>query len=327
MTTLRDVAKQAGVSKSTASRALSKPELVLPETIIRVEEAATLLGYVGNFAARAVALGRTGLVTIVLPDLRNSYFGPIISGVQAAAQSCDLHCTISAAGPNPELDLHHLSRVAQQVDGLILVAPRGSDDLVRTVAQMKPSVLIERDVDGLDSVTSDAPAALAAVVEQLLQLGNTRFSYIGSVPDSWQERHRRAAIEKAVAGRATVNVFAPCRPTFRSGTEIAEQVIASGETVAVCYSSAATLGLLARFQQLGIAVPDDVALVCTNELESGELSTHEVTAVQIDGEAIGKTAMKCLLNRLEPHYSGGRAVRRRLPVKTQWADKYAAQVL
>ena len=85
MSTLADVAALAGVSKATASRALSRPELVLPETAARVLAAAEQLGFVANRAARQLARGRSGLIALVVPTLENSYFTPVIAGAQALA--------------------------------------------------------------------------------------------------------------------------------------------------------------------------------------------------------------------------------------------------
>nr|BFF14452.1 hypothetical protein GCM10025699_57550 [Microbacterium flavescens] len=123
LATLADVAILAGVSKATASRVLSRPELVSPDTAARVLAAARKLGFVPNRAARQLARGRSGVVAVVVPTLDNAFFTPIIAGAQAAAGRADLQLTV-AVHPLAEVgELVAFERLSHQVDGFIVVAP------------------------------------------------------------------------------------------------------------------------------------------------------------------------------------------------------------
>ncbi len=133
MATLSDVAARVGVSKSTVSRALSRPELVAPATAERIRRAAQELNFVVNRAASGLATGRTGIVAIVVPNLDNHFFTPIIVGAQQRAEAEQRQLTIAANPLETDGQLRDLERLARQVDGVIVAAP-GWDRVTRPAA-------------------------------------------------------------------------------------------------------------------------------------------------------------------------------------------------
>ncbi|MBM3715308.1 MAG: LacI family transcriptional regulator, partial [Actinobacteria bacterium] len=143
MATLADVAALAGVSKATASRTLSRPEVVSPDTAARVLTAAAKLGFTPNSAARQLARGRTGVVALVVPTLDNAFFTPIIGGAQRRADEDGLQLTVAVHPLEAVRELTAFERLSRQVDGFIVVAPRGSDDLLLSAGAHKPTVLVD----------------------------------------------------------------------------------------------------------------------------------------------------------------------------------------
>jgi DNA-binding LacI/PurR family transcriptional regulator len=152
VTTIADVAAQAGVSKATVSRVFSRPEAVRPETRERVLATARDLSFQPSHIARSLARGRTGSIGLVVPDVANPYFGPVIKTVQREARRQDL--TVFTADSD-EFDADEFtlsSTLAQQADGLILFSPRMPDAAVLELCERVPVVVINRDIPGVPAV-------------------------------------------------------------------------------------------------------------------------------------------------------------------------------
>ena len=316
MPTLDDVAARAKVSKATASRALSRPDLVAPATTQRVRAAAMELGFVPNRAARELARGRSGILALVVPTLDNSFFTPIIGGAQTRAQEADLQLTVTVHPLEAPAELAGFERLATQVDGIIIVAPRGADDVVRQAGALKPAVLVDREIAGMTSVVADTATAFAALVRGLAESGHKYLVYIGGPDLSWQNSQRTMAVRDAAAAAGVqLEVISPYRATFASGTALVDAVAASRATAAIPYAADLGLGLLFGLHARGLASLGRASA-------RGEHAAIEVVGVpdapgvDVDGEQLGARAMDYLIATL-----GGRTPeppQLRLGVPVRW---------
>src|SRR5699024_11091322 len=143
--TLADVARQAGVSLATASRVFSRPEKVGVETTGKVLEAADRLGYIANSTARALAMGSSGLLGLVVPKLSSSYLAPLISAVQSEVERSGFELIIVDSRGVPESEIEVARRLRGRVDGLIFASPRSSGTALANVALGFPIVTVNRD--------------------------------------------------------------------------------------------------------------------------------------------------------------------------------------
>ncbi len=315
VTTLADVAAHAGVSKSTASRALSRPDLVAPETVARVRAAAETLGFIPNRAASHLARGRSGIVALVVPTLDNAFFTPIIAGAQERARESDLQLTVAVHRLDDVDGLDELERLARQVDGCILVAPRGPDDIVRAAGAFGPTVLVDREIDGMTSIVADTASAFAELATRLADAGHRGIVYLGGPEGSWQDRQRSAAIEAAVGERVGLTALGPFPATFAAGVATADAVIDSGATAAVPYATSIGLGLVFALRARGVASPGEI-VVSAERLVAEAIGADDVPAIDVDGDELGREAMAALLPMLVAPGSG--PTRRRLDVSVHW---------
>lgn len=318
MATIADVAALAGVSKATASRVFGRPDLVSDGTARRVRDAAEKLGYVPNSAARHLAGGRTGMVAFLVPTLLNAFFAPIIGGTQRRVAESGLHLTVVVNPLETVDDLTVLERLAQQVDGLIVVAPRGPDEIVAAAARRSPTVLVDREIDGIASVVADTASAFGALVERFARAGHERVVYLGGPAGSWQDRQRTAAVRSAGATTGTdVEVLGPYESTFAAGIAAAPDVRASGATAVIPYATAIGLGVQFSFLSDGAPAP----VVSSERSIVDALSLDDVPAIDVDGDQLGATAAELLVGRL----AGGvdEHERRRLPVPVRWSAEDA----
>lgn len=295
MTTIADVALLAGVSKATASRAFSRPEMVSHATAQRVHEAADKLGFIVNNTARLLAGGRSGILALVVPTLDNSYFSPVIAGAQTRADESGFQLTVAVYPLEATAELAPLSRLGRQVDGLIVVAPRGTDDLIRTALGDTPAVLVDREIDGISSVVADTASAFGALIESLASDGHRRIVYVGGPEGSWQDRQRTHAVQTAAQRTGVeLDVIGPHPSTFAAGVQATPAVRAQTPTAVVPYATAIGLGIRYAYLSAGEQPP----LVSSEQAIVDALDQHDVPAIDVDGHELGNAAAEMLIARL-----------------------------
>ena len=186
--TLQQVADAAGVHRSTASRALS-PEtagLISPDVVARITETAARLGYRRDLLAASLRTSRTRLVGVLVPDLANPVFAPILAGVEAAlAQHRYALLIANASSDASALELVE-GLVARRAEGLILATAHARDPvLARCVELSLPTVLVNRaDPDGrLSAVTPDDREGMRLAVLHLVSLGHRHISHLAGPQD------------------------------------------------------------------------------------------------------------------------------------------------
>ncbi|KAB1913189.1 LacI family DNA-binding transcriptional regulator [Micromonospora sp. AMSO31t] len=313
--TIREVARDAGVSPSTVSRALSMPDLVNPVTRERVLRAAQRLGYEPNRAARGLITGRTGNVGLIVPDLANPFFPSLVKGVQAKAREADYAVLLADTDEDPAAERDLLRVLAKQVDGLILCSPRGREEDIRALAATTTLVMVNRRVGKLPSVVFDNADGMRQAVAHLQALGHRRVGWVGGPRSSWSNRDRVRALQTATAAAGMeLLVAGNFPPQFEGGIAAADLVIASGVTSVIAYNDLMALGLLDRLRNRGMDVPRDISVIGIDDIQMSAMSSPTLTTVSLTKEQAGRAAVDLLLALLEQP-DGVRNVRRELPTQ------------
>ena len=218
MPTITQVASAAGVSRATVSRTFSRPELLTPETTDRVRAVAAQLGYVPNQVARALSTGRADNIALIVPDIANPFFPPLIRAAQARADEAGFAVFLGDSDENPEREDVLLTKMAPQVDGFVLASPRLDEQRIRAHAARRPLVLINRDIDGLPRVLMDVEGGVAMGIAHLAELGHHHIAYVSGPPASWanQQRQKAAIAAAGEHGLSLVAIPAP-HPTYHGG--------------------------------------------------------------------------------------------------------------
>ncbi len=296
MVTLADVARQAGVSMATASRVFSRPEKVGNETTTKVLEAADRLGYITNSTARALAMGSSGLLGLVVPKLSSSYFAPLISAVQSEVENSGFELIIVDSRGVPESEIEVAGRLRGRVDGLIFASPRSSGTALADVARGFPIVTVNRELPDLDSVSVDVTAGLIELCELLIARGHRTIAYLGgpegSLSDDGRFRTVRAAIEDN--GGETFRL-GPVEPNVSAGTESFSKLREAGARAVIAYNALVAHGLMLAAATVGMRVPEDLAVAAVDDLVDIGLGLPSLTAItQPMGEA-GRMASHMLV--------------------------------
>lgn len=296
--TISQVAAAAEVSRSSVSRAFSRPEMLGAKTVSRILAVAKDLGYVPNHTARALSTGRNTNVALIVPDVANPFFPPLIKAAQNEADESDFCIFLGNSNENATQEDKLIDRVASQVEGLILVSSRMSEARIRVHAARHPLVLVNRDVKGIPRVLIDSATAVENAVAHLASLGHRGVLYASGPRQSWSNKQRLAAVRRAarLAG-LEVDVEHASLPNYESGCEMGEAAARNGVGAIVAFDDLLAQGIMAGVVQAGLSVPKDVSVVgCDDVLASATFP--QLTTVSNRSAEAGQTAMSLLLDLL-----------------------------
>lgn len=300
MPTVRDVAKLAGVSISTVSRALSMPHMVNPGTRALVITAAEELGYQPNAAAQGLRSGVTKNIGLVIPDLENPFFATITKGVQARARNEGYAVFIADSDEDTELELRLIANLSKQVDGLILASPRATDQELLEVLGTKPVVLLNRKVPGLPAVIVDNQDGIAQAIGHLRALGHTKIAFASGPAHSWSSIQREEAVREFASQHPEIEIIelGNFRPYISGGLQVADLAVGSGATALVTYNDLMALGVIERLRQREISVPQDFSVVGVDGISLATLISPALTTVQLPLRDFGRKAVDFIVNQL-----------------------------
>ncbi len=308
MSTISDVAKQAGVSPVTVSRVINRVGNVRPATRQRVEQAIEELGYVPSGVAQSLRSKRTRALALIVPDIQNAFWTTVARGVEDAAQSQGYSVFLCNTDEDPVKQQRYLDVViSQRVDG-VLIAPYSSAgrDLARLRDRGVPTVVIDRRVDGweVDSVRGDSLAGAHALVSHLIALGHRRIAMLSgpAVTATAADRvagYRRALVEAGIAADPRLLLYGEYK--VASGAAMMAQTLESGvaPTAVFAANNAIAMGVIDELVRRGLRIPHDVALVTFDDLaHAARLFPFLTVAVQPAYE-MGVDAAELLIERLD----------------------------
>jgi LacI family transcriptional regulator len=305
--TLTSVASYAGVSTSTASRALSGHPSVLPSTRARVEAAAAALSYQPDRTASALRTRRTGLVGLVVNNLRTATFHTIAETLQAWAAEHDYQILVCTTGGDPEREAAFLRTVrAHHFDGLVVAGSGANTELVNMlVEEGRAVVIMNREVPGslAPSVMSAYERAARLATEHLLGLGHTRIAAIEGPPEitSGRLHHDGFATAMAAAGVPVLDELVHRGPfTYDFGRQAAAAVLGLPEppTALLVSNHEASFGVLPVVADTGLQVPRELSVICTEDETVYEWWTPPLTTVDNRAAVLAQRAAALLLTQL-----------------------------
>ncbi|HGM7319619.1 TPA: LacI family DNA-binding transcriptional regulator [Stenotrophomonas maltophilia] len=309
MATIYDIAKHVGVSAGTVSRALSRPDKVLPATRTRIEQAAAALGYVPNTVARTLKTQRSGKILVTVPDIANPFFAQILQGAEDAAQAVGYAVLLGDTQNLPEREERYAQMLRRnEADGLIVLGHRLPPTAHEIVQQRGTAAPVVNGCEfdpalGIPSVHIDNAAAARAVMDHLYGLGHERIAVVGGPSDNPLHQQRMEGVRAAAKARGRLRQLGivPGDFSLQSGHVAAQGLLASAAapTAIFCFSDQMALGALAACRDLGIRVPDDLSIVGFDDLASSRYLTPPLTTIRQPMREIGERAVSLLLAIIE----------------------------
>jgi LacI family transcriptional regulator len=301
---LADIAATAGVSLATASRTLSQPSIVAPQTRERVRAAVARLGGAWPRAGGGAA-GNAG-VAAVMPTLDNAIFSRCLQAMQATLAEAGRHLLVASSDYHPDTETAVIrGLLARGVDGLVLVgAQRPAESWDLLAAAGVPVVLTWCGDPRFDAVVVDNRGAGRIAAEHLLDLGHTRLGVVcGATRFNDRQRGRLEGVREALAARdLDLPEWRVSEEDFtlaggRSGCS-ALLTLAEPPTAIVCGMDQLAVGCLVEAQSRGLAIPGDLSVVGIDNLEMAAHLSPALTTVHIPTARIGAVAAQRVLDRL-----------------------------
>jgi LacI family transcriptional regulator len=305
---IRDVAALAGVSVSTASNALNRPELVSKAAAAKVQAAIETLGYVPNTAARQLRAGRSDAIGMAVINIANPFFSEVVLGAEDVAERAGYSVILGNSYDSPTREARYLDLFdRQRLDG-VLIAPIGDslEMLDRFRRRGVPVVLVDR-VDPrstYSSVSLDDTMGGRLAAESLIASGCRHIAFVGGPLGIAQMGERlagcRARVEEAgirfsVIPTDTLNV----RLGREIGQRIAETPPADRPDGMFAGNDELALGLLQALLQSGIRVPDDVCIVGYDDIDYSAAAIVPLTSVRQPSRQMGARAAQTLVAQLK----------------------------
>lgn len=305
---LDDVARRAGVHAATASRALNPATRgrVNEDTVERILQSAEELGYQVNPLARGLRTRRSMTVGVLIPDLTNPFYPPIIRGIDD--ELSDAHYVALLGNTDnsstKERTLFDTLR-ARQVDGFIIATARNNHPLIKDAASAEvPMVLVSRIVRGvaLPAVTLDDQAAMRLLVEHLVSLGHTHIAHIAGPAGNSTSRERADGFRAACRtlhvrpeGVIEANAF-----SIDGGQRASDDLMTRhpNVTAIVAANDLIALGCLAMLPTRGLSCPRDVSITGLNDMELLDRVNPPLTTISTPTYQMGRSAGQLLLARM-----------------------------
>jgi LacI family transcriptional regulator len=320
--TIRDVAREAGVSIATVSRVMNRRADVSPATRDRVLAVVGKHGFSVNQSARALSNGRTGLVAMTVPVL-DEYFAKILTGASEALYEQDIRVVLCPTQHEVEREARVLERlIGGMVDGAILILPSEPGAELRKLAQKGYPFVIVDDREALDpsipAVSASHAAGARDATLHLLRLGHRRIAAITG-PRGWVADEER--LNGYHAALASVGVMPDAQLEIEAdfqregGYRSTLQLLALPEppTAIFAFNDNLAMGALRAATDSGLTLPDDLSIIGFDDLEQAAYTTPTLTTVRQPLAEMGRMAVSLLLRQLE----GNRVETLRVELATQ----------
>jgi LacI family transcriptional regulator len=307
--TIKDVARAAGVSAMTVSRVINRSDRVSAETRQRVEEAIAELGYVPSRLARGLIRQKTGTLALIVPDVANPFFTLIVRGAEDVARRAGYRIILCDTRADLAIEREVIEEmIAHRVEGIAIapVSDRSRGHLRRLPHFGVEFVLIDRTVGGIESdvVVGDNVGGARRLVEHLIELGHRRIGFITESDEVSTARDRRQSYEAALASAGlavdpSLIVTATVDP--RGGYEGMRRLLELEKrpTAVFAVNNLVAVGAIEAVRSHGLEVPDDVALVCFDDIEYASRLYPFLTVMAQPAETLGTLGTQLLIERIE----------------------------
>lgn len=315
MATIKDVAAEAGVSVTAVSRILNNPNYGSERARSGVLAAVRKLGYQPNNIARSMVQGKTRMIALVIPDVRNSFFTDVARGVEDVANKYGYRVMLCNTDEDVLKQQSYLEALRGKIiDGFIIAAASDEDrDLKRIDRAQLPFVFIDRQLPGIaaDAVIVDNRDGAYQATEHLLRLGHRRIGMIAGKPDTLPGRERYRGYLEALSAAGIARDDALIRDGQFSrlgGYEAARSLLADsrGVTAIFACNNAMTNGCLRALAEAGLNIPERMAVVGFDDPDWAEFFAPPLTVVRQPTYTMGTLAGEILFQRLNGAAPGER---------------------
>jgi DNA-binding LacI/PurR family transcriptional regulator len=304
---LNDVALHAGVSKSTASRALNGVGEMSPETREAVVRAARVLDYRPSPVARSLRTRQSRTIGLVVPTVTHSFYAAVTNGAQMSLQAHGYRLILVDSGEDPDtLTAAVQTLLDHEVDGVLMsTAPVGADRF-NALLDGTPCVFIDELAPGagVGNVVLENERGMALLVDHIAGHGHTRIGFLGGPNDRTSGVERLDGFRQEMARNGldiAPELVVECEWTIASGFHRAQALLSLEHppTALITASGELAIGTLVAARRARVSIPEELALACFDDLYFSPLLEPSLTAIAYDARAIGRDGAQLLLAAIE----------------------------
>ncbi|NMH61493.1 LacI family DNA-binding transcriptional regulator [Alteromonas ponticola] len=307
---MQDIAKRAGVCKATVSRAFNTPDRVSEKTLNKVMKVVDELGYTPNRLAAGLRQGRSRNIAIMLPDITNPYFPPLVRSIEKIAQARGYSVILNDTQDNPALERAFASMLkTRQVDGVITNSQRlpFDIDIMDPLDKELPPIVNTSEFCAFDGVTKvgvDNVAIGRDATRHLLDLGHTRIAAIMGTPEILSCKQREQGFREELSKS---NISLDDRLLYsgdyssQSGVDGVRKLMQLKDrpTAIFCFGDMVAIGALHELNELGYRVPDDVSVIGVDGIALTQYSHPPLTTIAQPIQEMGQLSITLLLDMIE----------------------------
>jgi DNA-binding LacI/PurR family transcriptional regulator len=312
---IKDIAKAAGVSYSTVSRALNNSPLISQAVRDHVQEIARSMGYTPNALAQSLQSQQTNSVGLVITTIADPFFADIVHGVEERARKTGVSVFLATSNNDPEEEIRIIETFSRRrVDGVIVASSRIGPDYAARLGQIRiPVVLVNAEADeeqnNLFSVSVNDLLGASQAVQYLIDLGHRKIGYLGvsnrpasnkSRLDGYLETLKRNNIavqpgwicinQEQSSGALSLDISI--------GKQLAGQILQTDVTAVFCYCDTVAAGVYQACQKSGVSIPDDLSIIGFDDNTISEIIHPALTTIHQPKREIGEIAINMLLQCL-----------------------------
>jgi len=304
MTTIKDVAREAGVSTATVSRVFNNIGPVDKDTQRHVRLVARRLKYVPNALGRGLSTQRTDAIGLLLPDLFGEFFSEVLRGSDQTAQQSRYHLVVSSSHNNREEIRAALTTMRGRVDGLVIMSAHiDAQTLIETLPPALPVVLLNCYVDssGFDMLNVDNFGGAYEMTKHLLSHGHQRIAIINGIEENVdaRERLRGYGVAMREAGASVDPALqVPGHFSEAGGYDAARRLLSRSPRPTAIFASndSMAIGALSALRDQGVQIPEEMALAGFDDVPIATYLTPTLTSVQVGIHHLGVRAVETLLH-------------------------------
>jgi LacI family transcriptional regulator len=307
MATIHDVAKLAGVAPITVSRVINKSGYTSEKTREKVQAAISELGYVPNVLARSLRSKRTNTLALVFTDITNPFFTIMARGVEDTASFAGFNVIICNTDESQEKEDDYIQLLLQkQVDGILLVPAASDTRSIKVIhEQDTPLVILDRRVSStnVDVVRGDSEGGAYLLTKHLINLGHRRSAIITGPRNVSTAEDRllgyKRAMEESGLKENIISYYGSFTQT--SGNDLTRKTFSQSPrpTALFTANNLMAIGALRALQDMGLKVPEDVALVSFDDIPENLTAFPFMTVVKQPSYEMGRRATELLISRIK----------------------------
>ncbi len=313
--TIVDIAEVAGVSHSTVSRALRGHPRISSQTIERIQQIATDLGYVPNTVARGLKTSRSRVLGVIVRRLADPFFSEVLQGIEDVLQAAGYSLFLAVSHRDPAREKGIVQAMAERrVDGIIVSSSHIEPEQIRQFGRFQvPLVLINNqaiDEPDVHSVYHDDRFGSRAVTDHLLALGHRCLAFLGNSRGGKTDAERTSGFQEARAAAGLPfdpgRVFAAPNGRPEGGAAGMRAILerTTRPTAVACYNDMMAIGAIQALQQAGIRVPEDMSITGFDNIELAPFASPPLTTFHQPKFDLGREAARMMLRVLADEQAG-----------------------